>query len=394
MQFIDLGAQQRRIGRELREAVERVFSHGQYIMGPEVGALEQALAPYVGVPHALGCASGTDALLMALMALDVGPGDLILTTPFTFVATAEVVSLLGATPVFVDIDPVTFNLTPEGLRLTLDTFAKGDAWGSPLPRGIDLRGRRPKGLIVVDLFGLPADYEGIEAAAAEAGIFLVEDAAQSFGAEIHGKKACSFGTVSCTSFFPAKPLGCYGDGGMCFTRDPLLDAALRSIRIHGQGRDKYENVRIGINGRLDTLQAAILLEKFRIFPEELLLRQEVARRYTEALEGRRDLVVPRVPAGVLSAWAQYCLLARDTAHRRGILETLKARGVPTAIYYPIPLHLQKAYASLGYRAGDFPVSEAAASRIFSVPMHPYLDRETQARVIEGILAGAGGTDNA
>ena len=251
MEFIDLAYQQQRVRETIETNIRAVLNHGQYIMGPEVKALEANLAAYVGIKHAIGCASGTDALLMALMAYDVGPGDAIFTTPFTFIATAEVISLLGATPVFVDIDPKTFNLDPDKLEQAITGLSGKNS--APLTA---------KGVIPVDLFGLPAEYERINEIAKKFGLFVIEDAAQSFGAEYNGKKACVLGDIACTSFFPAKPLGCYGDGGMCFTDDNHLAETMRSIRVHGKGNHKYDNVRIGINGRLDTMQAAILLAKF------------------------------------------------------------------------------------------------------------------------------------
>jgi UDP-2-acetamido-2-deoxy-ribo-hexuluronate aminotransferase len=383
MDFIDLASQQRRIADKLNARIASVLAHGQYINGPEIRELEATLAGYVGIKHAVGCASGTDAILMALMALEIGPGDAVFTTPFTFIATAEVISLLGATPVFVDIDPVTFNIDPAKLERAIIAVESADPSRYPLP--LPLRGaggQRPRAVIPVDLFGLPADYDAIDAIAACHSLMVIADAAQSFGGEYKGKKSCAFGDIACTSFFPAKPLGCYGDGGMCFTNDDRSDEVLRSIRVHGQGSDKYENIRIGINGRLDTLQAAILLAKFSIFPEEIDLRQEVARRYNELLAGA--VVTPAIPDGYKSAWAQYSILARDDAERTDLTAKLKEAGVPTAVYYPKPLHRQTAYAGLGYKEGDFPVSEASAGRIFSLPMHPSLPAEDQ-RLIADII---------
>jgi dTDP-4-amino-4,6-dideoxygalactose transaminase len=378
MNFIDLAGQQKRILSSIQANMAGVLAHGQYINGPEGRELEKTLAAYVGAKHAVGCASGTDALLMALMALDIGPGDAVFTTPFTFVATAEVISLIGATPVFVDIDPVTYNIDPAQLDRAIAAIDRNDPSIHPLP---DTGGERliPRAVIPVDLFGLPADYAAIEAVTAPRRLAVIEDAAQSFGGECREKKACSFGTIACTSFFPAKPLGCYGDGGMCFTNDDHLASDLESIRVHGQGIDKYENVRIGINGRLDTLQAAILLAKFAIFPEEIALRQEVAKRYNEGLAGLAK--TPEIPAGYLSAWAQYSILVGNSAGRSTLMAKLKEAGIPTAIYYPKPLHRQIAFAGLGYREGDFPVSEDCATRIFSLPMHPYITAEDQARIV-------------
>ena len=371
MDFIDLAAQQKTIRTHINRNIQKVLKHGQYIMGPEIAELEQKLANYVGVTHTLGCASGTDALLMALMAYDVGPGDIVFVPVFTFIATAEVVSLLGATPVFVDIDPRTFNMDPSKLESSINSIK------------IKKPSLKPRCIIPVDLFGLPANYDAVNAIADKHNLFVIEDAAQSFGAEYHGKKACSLGNISCTSFFPAKPLGCYGDGGMCFTNDDVLANKMYSIRVHGQGTNKYENVRIGINGRLDTIQAAVLLAKFAIFQEEIEKRQTVADRYTKELN-RSSLVTPFIPDGFKSVWAQYSVLAKDRNQRDGIIRDLKNAGIPTAIYYPVPLHLQKAYANLGYKAGDFAVSEDIAGRIFSLPMHPYLKKKDQLFITECI----------
>ena len=365
--FIDLKAQQRKIHSRILEKIQTVLTHGQYILGPEVRELEERLAAYVGVRHAITCSSGTDALLMVLMAKGVGPGDAIFTTPFTFIATAEVVQLLGATPVFVDIDPTTYNLDPEALKKALVDFDKE----SPTA------GLKPRGIIAVDLFGQPADYDRINTLARDQGLFVLEDAAQSFGATYHGHRAGALAEAAATSFFPAKPLGCYGDGGAVFTDDDDLAATLTSIRNHGQGTDRYDNVRLGINGRLDTLQAAVLLAKLEIFDQEVAARQEIARRYHDGL---RDVVeVPEVAPGCSSVWAQYSV---ESEARADILARLKEAGVPTAIYYPKPLHLQEVFRGLGYRPGDFPVSEAAAARIFSLPMHPYLEKADQDRIIE------------
>ncbi|NPV05212.1 MAG: DegT/DnrJ/EryC1/StrS family aminotransferase [Syntrophaceae bacterium] len=389
MEFIDLASQQKRIREKIDRGIAAVLNHGQYIMGPEIAAIETELARYTGVKHAISCASGTDALLMALMARGIGPGDAVLTTPFTFIATAEVISLLGATPVFVDIDPKTYNIDPDLLERCLAALRGRDAGLYPLPRTEGLETLSPRAVIAVDLFGLPADYGRLEDIAKRNGLFLIEDACQSFGAELNGRKACAFGDVGCTSFFPAKPLGCYGDGGMCFCDDAGLAEIMRSIRLHGKGDHKYENVRIGINGRMDTIQAAVLLAKFSIFEEEVGLRQAVASRYTESLRLCGELVTPYVPAGYQSVWAQYSLLARDEARRDAIMKKMQAAGIPTVIYYPRPLHLQGAFAFLGYQAGDFPASEDCARRIFSLPMHPYLGEADQDRIVAALLAAAG-----
>jgi len=384
MDFIDLAAQQQRIRTTLEENILKVMNHGQYIMGPEIKALEEQLATYTGVKHAVSCSSGTDALLMALMAYGVGPGDAIFTTPFTFIATAEVVALLGATPVFVDIDPRTYNIDPEKLEQAIFAVKKKNPQLYPLPVTQSPQALTPRGIIPVDLFGLPADYNRIRAIAKEHGLFVIEDAAQSFGAEYRGKKAGALADIACTSFFPAKPLGGYGDGGMCFTDDDTLADCMRSIRIHGKGSDKYDNIRVGINGRLDTLQAAILLAKFSLFPEEVTLRQQAAERYSSLLSGNPSLMVPYVPEGYHSVWAQYSLLARDGAQRSALQGALQKEGIPTAVYYPKPLHVQTAFTALGYKPGDFPVSDDCAERIFSLPMHPYLKEDDQKRIADVI----------
>jgi len=384
MQFIDLAAQQKRLRKQIEGNIQKVLDHGQYIMGPEIRQLEENLARFSGVRHAVACASGTDALLLALMAHGVGPGDGILTTPFTFIATGEVIQLLGAVPVFVDIDEKTFNIDPGQLETALGALRAKDSNLYPLPGNSITNSLTPKGIIAVDLFGLPADYEKINAVASDNGLFVIEDAAQSFGAEHNGQRACSLAQVGCTSFFPAKPLGCYGDAGMCFTDDKALAETLRSIRIHGKGGHKYDNVRIGINGRMDTLQAAILLSKFSVFPEEIELRQAVAMRYAEYLASVSGLALPLVPAGAKSVWAQYSVLASGNEHRQAIQQALKEGSIPTAVYYPKPLHLQTAFSHLGYREGDFPVSEDCSRRIFSLPMHPYLTEADQKKVAAAI----------
>lgn len=382
MQFIDLAAQQKRIRNQIEKNISVILDHGKYIMGPEIGQLEERLAEYVGVKHAIGCASGTDALLLALMAFDVGPGDAILTSPFTFIATAEVISLLGATPVFVDIDPQTFNIDPEKLGLAIQAVKENDASIHPLPVTDNPSPITPKGIIAVDLFGLPADYEKIGKIAETEELMVIEDAAQSFGAEISGTRSGAFGHIACTSFFPAKPLGAYGDGGMCFSDDDNLSDIMESLRVHGKGHHKYDNVRIGLNGRLDTLQAGILLAKFDIFPEEIALRQQAAGRYSELLDARGSIIPPFIPPNFKSAWAQYSILAENSDQRAALQQQLKDAQIPTAIYYSKPLHLQTAFMGLGYKDGDFPVSEDCAGRIFSLPMHPYLNDQDQKKIVE------------
>jgi UDP-2-acetamido-2-deoxy-ribo-hexuluronate aminotransferase len=362
--FVDLKAQYQVLENEIQASIGRVLAHGKFIMGPEIGELEEKLAEYVGVKYAISCSSGTDALLMSLMAYGVGPGDAVFTTPFTFIATAEVISMLGAVPVFVDIDPATFNIDPKKLKHAIEK--------------VNSEGRhQARCIIPVDLFGLPADYDPIMATAEEHGLFVLEDAAQSFGGIYKGRRAGSLAHVAATSFFPAKPLGCYGDGGAIFTDDKELANKLVSIRIHGKGSDKYDNVRVGINGRLDTLQASILLPKLKVFPNELEARQKVAERYSEKLKNHVE--VPVIPDGYTSAWAQYSILLDQ---RDKCQAALNAEGIPTAIYYPKPLHLQTAFSHLGYGPGDMPVSDSASQRIFSLPMHPYLTDEQINRIVD------------
>ncbi len=366
MQFIDLAAQQKRIRERIETGFRKILDHGQYILGPEIREIEEKLAAYAGVPHAVSVASGTDALLMPLMAENTGPGDAVFVPTFTFIASAGAVALTGATPVFVDIDPETFNIDPAKLEVTIQkTFAA--------------KKLTPKGIMPVDLFGQPADYESIQAIAGKYKLFVLEDAAQSFGASRNGRKAGALAKVAGTSFFPAKPLGGYGDGGMIFTDDKAVHEELLSIRVHGQGADKYTNVRVGINGRMDSLQAAVLLAKMEIFPEEIGLRQEVAGRYDRLLAG--SVTIPKILPGNISAWAQYSVLH---PRRDAVIARLREAGIPTAIYYPIPLHMQQAFAQLGYKRGDFPVAERIAGEIFSLPMHPYLEAQAQERIAEVI----------
>ena len=372
MQFIDLKAQFEAIEPGIRRRIDRVLAHGHFILGPEVAELEAALAQYCGVPHGVGCANGTDALVLALRALDIGAGDAVLTTPFSFFATVEAIMLVGARPIFADIDFETFNIDAGQLAARIE-------------RHDDSRDGRLKAVITVDLFGLPADYDLIEPLCAEHGLALIEDAAQGFGGAVGGRKAGSFGTIATTSFFPAKPLGCYGDGGALFTRDAAIAQRLRSLRMHGRGQDKYDNVEVGYNSRLDTLQAAILLEKLAAFPNEMAARQEVAQRYGDGLDGL--VTIPSVPPSMTSSWAQYCVLAESGKHRERLTSALASAGIPTAIYYARPLHLQPALADLGGQLGDFPVAEDASGRIFSLPMGPYLQPVDQDRVIAALKAG-------
>lgn len=363
--FIDLQAQRRRLGERIDQAIARVLAHGQFIMGPEVRELEDRLGAFCGAKYAIACASGTDALLLALMAEGIGPGDAVFVPAFAFVATAEMAALAVATPVFVDVLPNTFNMDPESLDAAI-----GVAEGL---------GLRPRAVIPVDLFGQPADYGRIGAIAEEHGLTVVADAAQSFGAALNGRRVGTFGAYTATSFFPAKPLGCYGDGGAVFTDDDEKAEILRSLRVHGKGLEKYDNVRVGLNSRLDTLQAAILIEKLAIFEEEIEARNVVAERYTTALA---DLVkVPRVIDGARSIWAQYTLLLRD---RDVVAAKLKAEGIPTAIYYPRPLHQQTAYRHLPTAPEGLPVSEGLSQQVLSLPMHPYLDKATQDRIVAAV----------
>ena len=370
IEFIDLAEQYRQLQNEIDGNIQKVLKHGKYIQGPEVRELERQLAEYAGVRHAISCSNGTDALLMPLMAWGAGRGDAVFTTPFTFIAAAEVVSLLGATPVFVDIDPDTYNIDIKLLEQAVE-------------RVINEGKLNPKAVIPVDLFGLPADYDGIMPVARKYGLIVLGDTAQAFGSIYKGRKAGSLGDAAATSFFPAKPLGCYGDGGAIFTGDDELAEKLISIRVHGQGRDKYDNVRIGINGRLDTLQAAILLAKLKAFAGELDARNRIASKYTSGL--KQVLKTPTVPDGSVSSWAQYSVLAEDSSKRDELREKLKRAGVRTAVYYPKPLHLQQAFRDLDYMEGDFPVSEGVSRRIFSLPMHPYFKDETVDEIIEVIL---------
>jgi len=373
--FIDLGSQYARIQDDVEAAVLRVLRSGQYIHGPEVEQLEQQLAAFVGTRHAVSCASGTDALVIALMAKGVGPGDAVFTPPFTFMASAEAIALVGATPVFVDVDPATFNLSPTALRTAIEQFK--DA-------GKELN---PRGVIAVDLFGLPADYEAIDELARGHDLFVIEDAAQSFGARSGNRVAGALAEIGCTSFFPAKPLGCYGDGGAIFTDDDELAELFRSIRVHGQGSDRYEHVRLGLTGRLDTVQAAVLIAKLKIFEDELAARQIVADTYSGAIrQAGLALVTPGVTQGCLSSWAQYSVLADDSAAREDFRSRLSAKGFPTGVYYPRPLHLQPAFEYLGHRPGDFPVSEALAERVFSLPMHPYLSTAEVEEIVAAMAA--------
>ena len=367
--FIDLAAQRRRLGKSIDEAVSRVLAHCQFINGPEVTALEAALAEFSGARHVVSCASGTDALLMVLMAKNVGPGDAVLCPSFTFCATGEVVALVGATPVFVDVDEATFNMDVSSLTRGIATARQ--------------RGLKPRAVIPVDLFGQSADHDAIGAVAEAEGLFVLDDAAQAFGATYKGRNIGTLAPATATSFFPAKPLGCYGDGGAVITDDPALVEILKSLRVHGQGADKYDSVRVGMTSRLDTVQAAVLIEKLKIFADEIAARNEVARRYAE---GVNDVaVVPAVPDGLTSVWAQYTIRLKPAA-REGFAAALKAQGIPTAIYYPKPLHRLEAYRRFPVVDNGIPVTDQLAEEVISLPMHAYLDAAAQDRVIEAVRA--------
>lgn len=365
--FIDLQAQQRRLGDRVEKAIARVLAHGRYILGPEVPELERQLAAFCGAKHVVGCSNGTDALVLALRAKGVGPGDAVLVPSFTFAATAETVALVGATPVFLDVAEDSFNLDPHGIEAGLAAAKTA--------------GLQARGIIAVDLFGQPADYNTLAKLAADNGLWLIDDAAQSFGAMRDGRKVGTLADITTTSFFPAKPLGCYGDGGAVFTDDDDIAALLRSLRVHGQGSDKYDNVRIGINGRLDTMQAAILLEKLAIFPDEIAARDRIARRYNELLED--VAIVPRLDRGASSVWAQYTLRLHGRK-RDAVARALAAQGVPTAVYYPMPLHRQTAYRHYPVAGNGLPACDRLAKEVISLPMHPYLDAADQDRVVTAL----------
>ncbi len=367
--FIDVGAQRRRLGRAIDDAIARVTTHCQFIQGPEVAEFESLLAAFCGARYAVGCASGTDALMLVLMAQGIGPGDAVICPAFTFCATAEVVVLLGATPVFADVDANTFNLNAASVKRAVATAKRHSL--------------KPKVLITVDLFGLPADYDALLAVAEAEGLFVLEDAAQGFGATYKGRKLGVIAPATATSFFPAKPLGCYGDGGAVLTDDPALVETLKSLRVHGQGTDKYDNVRIGMTSRLDTIQAAVLIEKLKIFADEIAARDEAARRYAEALQD--VAIVPAVPDGLTSVWAQYTIRLKPGA-RDSLATKLKAQGIPTAVYYPKPLHRLEAYRRFPVVDNGISVTDQLAEEVISLPMHAYLDVAAQDRVIEAVRA--------
>lgn len=368
--FIDLQAQRRRLGAPLEAAIQKAVEGGQWILGPQVAQFERDIAQWAGVKHAIACANGTDALLLVLRAWGIGPGDAVFVPAFTFAASAEVVALAGAVPVFVDVLSDTFNIDPVSLESAIALVKKQGSL-------------TPKAVMPVDLFGQPADYRSLVPIAKREGLKLLCDTAQGFGGVMDGKRTGSIGDAAATSFFPAKPLGCYGDGGACFTNDDDLKDRLLSLRMHGQGSDRYEHVAIGLNSRLDTIQAAILIEKLKIFEEEIATRNTIARRYSEAFAGSNRIKTPFVMEGVTSSWAQYTLQVAD---RNTFQSKLKEAGIPTMVYYPIPLSRQPAYAH--YPSAPTPVSEALSGHVVSLPMHPYLQEATQDRVIAAVLAAA------
>jgi dTDP-4-amino-4,6-dideoxygalactose transaminase len=371
--FIDIAAQRQRLGKSVDEAVSRVLAHCQFINGPEVAQLEAALAAFSGAKHVVACASGTDALLMVLMAKGVGRGDAVFCPSFTFCATGEVVALLGATPVFVDVDEASFNIDPASLKSGIAVAKK--------------QGLKPRAVIPVDLFGQPADHDAIGAIAEAEGLFVLDDAAQGFGASYKGRRLGTFGLATATSFFPAKPLGCFGDGGAIFTNDAELARTLRSVRVHGQGSDKYDNVRLGLTARLDTVQAAILIEKLRIFEDEIAARNRVAERYARALGN--VVTVPRLASGCTSVWAQYTIRLPDGCDRDGFAAALSAQGIPTAIYYARSMHQQTAYRHFPVADSGVPISENLSRDVISLPMHAYLDEPAQERIIKAVRGALG-----
>jgi dTDP-4-amino-4,6-dideoxygalactose transaminase len=366
--FIDIGAQRRRLGKSIDEAVARVLAHCQFINGPEVTELEARLAEFSGAKYVVSCASGTDALLMVLMAKNIGRGDAVMCPSFTFCATGEAVALTGATPVFVDVDAATFNIDAASLKKGIAAARK--------------QGLKPRAVIPVDLFGQSADHDAIAAVAEAEGLFVLDDAAQGFGASYKGRRLGAIGHATATSFFPAKPLGCFGDGGAILTDDSELAETLRSIRVHGQGSDKYDNIRLGLTGRLDTMQAAILIEKLKIFDDEIAARNKVAERYARGLGN--VVTVPHLAAGCSSVWAQYTIRLPKGVNRDGFAAALKAQGIPTAIYYVKSMHQQTAYRDYPVAEGGLPVSEQLSDDVISLPMHAYLDEPTQERIIKAV----------
>lgn len=372
MQFRDLNAQYLKLKNEIDANIKAAIESCKFISGPAVKRLEGELAEYVGVKHCATCANGTDALELVLMAWGIGEGDAVFVPTFTFMSTAEVVACVGATPVFVDIDSRTFNMDPASLEAAIEkTAAAGKL--------------KMRAVIPVDLFGQPADFDAIRPIAAKYGLKILEDGAQGFGGEIRGKKACSFGDAATTSFFPAKPLGCYGDGGAIFTDDDELDVLLRSLCVHGKGKEKYENIRIGRNSRLDTIQAAILLPKLHALRDyEVKEVNRVAEIYTRMLNGK--VVTPVIKEGFLSSWAQYTILLPEGTDRAAVQAKLKEKGIPAMVYYPRSLHMQKAFECCGGKKGDLPVAEAICERCLALPMHPYMTEEQVDEVAKALIA--------
>ncbi len=371
MEFRDLKTQYQVLKPQIDKAIQTVLNEGQFIMGRQVQELEQTLADYVGVKHCITCANGTDALYMVLMAWDIKAGDAVFVPDFTFFATAEVVSLIGATPLFIDVDPDTFNMDPVKLEGAIKEVLKEGRY-------------KPRAIIPVDLFGLPANYPEIETIAEKYKLLILEDGAQGFGGQIGNRRACSFGHAATTSFFPAKPLGCYGDGGAVFTDDDELANKIRSIRVHGKGSSRYDNVRIGLNSRLDTLQAAILQVKFQAFVEyELDNVNKVARSYTEKLKNK--VKTPVIPDGYYSSWAQYTIQLENKEQRDALQEKLREQGIPTMIYYPKPMHRQQAFSNIICQKSDCSTTESLCERVLSLPIHPYLDEDDVERICRVIL---------
>lgn len=367
MQFIDLRAQYLSAKDQIDSAVQRVLAHGSYIMGPEVEEFEELLANYVGVKNVISCGNGTDAIQLSLMAQEIGPGDVVFCPTFTFFATMEAISLVGATPIFVDSEPSGFNICPQNLASKIHEVKQGKLG-------------KPKAILAVDLFGLPANYVALSKLAEENELTLIEDAAQGMGGSIVKRKAGSFGDIATTSFFPAKPLGCYGDGGAVLTNDDDIANKVRSLRVHGKGENKYDNIRIGLNSRLDTLQAAILIQKIRLFPSEVERRNVVASKYLDGISSNA-LGLPKLPSGFGSSWAQYTLLAESFEHRAGIMQKLKNEGIPTAVYYAKCGHQQTAYERNASVDASFPNAECYSERAFSIPMHPFLEDEMITKII-------------
>jgi len=363
--FIDLDSQQQRISEELNAAISRVLSHGAYIMGPEVKALEEALCAFSNTKHALSCSNGTDAITLFLRAKNVGAGDAVIVPSFTFIATAETVALCGATPIFIDVDEDSYNLNPNSLQEGLVCAKK--------------EGLNPVGVISVDLFGRPAEYTAIGDFCKNNDLWFLADAAQAFGATYNNTPIGTLADATTTSFFPAKPLGCYGDGGAIFTQDNTLNDTMKSLRVHGKGDNKYDNIRIGMNARMDTIQAAILIEKLKIFPDEIIARNALATSYNQAFKD--ILITPNIPENCTSTWAQY-VLRIDASRRENLLNKLKERNIPTVVYYPIPLHQQKAYSHYPHCNPD--LSEKLSTEVFSLPMHPYMDDATRDMIIDEV----------